>query len=104
MYDDDGTSTRTLEKQDFELLTFTASTQGKNITIDIKTGSEATYKRKVIRKFTILVPGEAFTSITVNGKPAIAAPGLKPISLAHGKFASALVEFTGKPVRVELTR
>lgn len=102
-YDDDGTSTRTLEKADYELITFTGVAQGGNISIDIKTNNEALYKRKQVRKFTILVPATAaFTSITVNGKPAAAAKATKPISLAGGKFASAVVEFAGKQTKIEL--
>lgn len=102
-YDDDGTSTRTLEKADYELITFTGVAQGGNISIDIKTNNEALYKRKQVRKFTLLVPATAaFTSITVNGKPAAAAKVIKPISLAGGKFASAVVEFAGKQTKIEL--
>lgn len=104
-YDDDGTNTKTLEKADYELITFTATTQGTTISIDIKTNNEAAYKRKQVRKFTILVPATAnFTTITVNGKPATATKAIKPISLAGGKFASAIVEFNGKPARVELVK
>ncbi len=104
-YDDDGTSTRTLEKADYELITFTATTQGTTISIDIKTNNEALYKRKQVRKFTLLVPGGSpFSTITVNGKPGVAAKAIKPISLAGGQFASAVVEFNGKPTKVELVR
>ncbi len=99
-YDDDGASTKTLEKADYELITFTAATQGSSISIDIKTNNEALYKRKQVRKFTILVPATgSFTTISVNGKPAAAAKAIKPISLATGKFAAAVIEFNGKPTK-----
>jgi oligosaccharide 4-alpha-D-glucosyltransferase len=104
-YDDDGASTKTLEKADYELITFTASTQGTAITIDIKTNNEALYKRKQVRKFTFLVPATAsFTTISVNGKPAAAAKAIKPISLVSGKFASAVIEFNGKPTQALLVK
>lgn len=104
-YDDDGVSTRTLEKADYELITFTATVQPSNISIEIKTNNEAAYKRKQVRKFTLLVPATAsFTNIMVGGKPAAAPKDSKPITLAGGKFVSAMVEFNGKPMRIELSK
>lgn len=104
-FDDDGASMRTLEKADYELITFNAATQGTSISIDIKTNNEALYKRKQVRKFTILVPASGdFTTISVNGKPAAAAKAVKPISLATGKFAAAVIEFNGKPTQVLLVK
>ncbi|WEK36261.1 MAG: glycoside hydrolase family 31 protein [Candidatus Pseudobacter hemicellulosilyticus] len=104
LFDDDGSSTRTLEKADYELVSFSGTTAGGKIVIDIKTNNEALYKKKQVRQFTLQVPSTAaFRTVLVNGK-AVKAGELreKPLSLANGKFATAVVEFNGKPTRVEL--
>lgn len=104
-YDDDGISTRTLEKADYELVTFSAQPQGGTITIDIKTNNEALYKRKNVRKFTLLVPaGAGFSGIRVNGKTAAPAANLKGLALSTGTFVGAEIEFTGKPIKVDLVK
>jgi oligosaccharide 4-alpha-D-glucosyltransferase len=106
-YDDDGVTNKTLEKADYELVTFKAATSGNNITIDITTNNQAVYGRKYKRIFRIELP--AGMSITpgayINGKPA-------PAELLGKRAASSLltggeyltVEFTGKPVKVEMVR
>lgn len=105
LYDDDGSSPRTLEKADYELISFAASTAGGRIIIDIKTNNEAAYKRKQVRQFTISIPATApFREVTVNGKPV--KPGAlspKTLPLCRGKFATVPVEFNGKPTKVEIS-
>lgn len=105
LFDDDGNSTRTLEKADYELVTFAGSTAGNVISIEIKTNNEALYKRRQPRQFVLTIPSATpFKEVRVNGK-AIAQPSVatKPISLAAGKFASAVVEFNGKLTKVEVS-
>jgi oligosaccharide 4-alpha-D-glucosyltransferase len=103
-FDDDGGSTKTLEKADYELITFAATPQGGLTTLDIKTNNEAAYKRKLVRRFTLLIPANAgFTTIRINGKPAPEAK-VKPISLVQGKFIAAVIEFSGKPIKLDLVK
>lgn len=103
-YDDDGSSTRTLEKADYELVTFAAQPQGSSISIDVKTNNEALYKRKQVRKFTLLLPASAgYSNIRVGSKAA--SPGkARKISLVTGQFVTAEIEFNGKPLRIELVK
>jgi oligosaccharide 4-alpha-D-glucosyltransferase len=104
LFDDDGANSKSLEKADFELVTFTATPHMGTVTLDIKTNNEAAYKRKQVRKFTLLLPASAgLTAISINGKPAVEAK-VKPISLVQGKFVAAVIEFTGKPIKVELSK
>ena len=104
-FDDDGTSTKTLEKADYELITFTGSKLGAVTTVEIKTNNEALYKRKNIRSFLITMPSATpFKEVRVNGKVVPQAAGKKKsLTLAGGAFASALVQFDGKLTKVELT-
>ncbi len=103
-YDDDGYSTRTLERADYELITFNGSTNGNLITIDLKTNNEAIYKRKQPRQLLITVPSNSpFKELKVNGQPVdLSKVPKKPVTLANGRFATALVEFSGKPTKIEL--
>lgn len=103
-FDDDGTSTRTLEKADYELITFSAQPQGSSISIEVKTNNEALYKRKQVRKFTLMIPATGgYPNIRVGGKAATAATA-KKISLVSGQFIAAEIEFSGKPLRIELVK
>ncbi len=92
---------RSLERAEYELISFTGSTRGNMITIGLKTNNPAAYKRKQLRSFTILVPGGAIKEVMVNGKPGkLATP--KPVTLAEGRFSAATIVFDGKPTTVEI--
>jgi oligosaccharide 4-alpha-D-glucosyltransferase len=100
-YDDDGAAPRSLERAEYELISFTGSTRGNTITIELKTNNPAAYKRKQLRSFTILVPGGSIKEVMVNGKPGkLTTP--KPVTLAEGKFSAATIVFDGKPTTVEI--
>ena len=100
-YDDDGAEPRTLERAEYELITFTGSTRGNMISIELKTNNPAAYKRKQVRSFTILVPGAAIKDVMVNGKPGKVVAA-KPVTLATGQFSAATIVFDGKPATVEI--
>jgi oligosaccharide 4-alpha-D-glucosyltransferase len=103
-FDDDGNASKTLEKADYELVTFKGITTGNKITIDITTNNPGNYGRRSKRKFMIEVPGGVTPEAMVNGKPV--APGdvgkhNDPFQNTSNQFIA--VEFAGKPVKVELT-
>jgi oligosaccharide 4-alpha-D-glucosyltransferase len=102
-YDDDGISTRTLEKADYELVTFKGITAGNKVTIDITTNNPNQYGKKYKRKFNIELPvALAAGQATVNGKP-VGATGkqLDPFQQITNEYVT--VEFVGKPIKVEIT-
>jgi oligosaccharide 4-alpha-D-glucosyltransferase len=104
-YDDDGISTRTLEKADYELVTFKGVTAGNKVTIDITTNNPNQYGKKFKRKFNIEIPvGIAGGQVMVNGKPV----GNESIGKQKDPFQQlsndfVTVEFAGKPLKVEIT-
>jgi oligosaccharide 4-alpha-D-glucosyltransferase len=100
-FDDDGATPRSLERAEYELISFTGSSRGNTITIELKTNNPAAYKRKQLRSFTILVPGGAIKEVMVNGKPGKLVTA-KPITLAEGQFSAASIVFDGKPTTVEI--
>lgn len=106
-FDDDGATNKTLEKADFELVTFKAVTQGNAITIDITTNNPNSYGRRSKRKFRIEVAGAAgiVSDVTVNGKAVAATAFSKqkdPFQQAEHEYV--VVEFDGKPTKVELDK
>lgn len=105
-YDDDGISTRTLEKADYELVTFRGVTAGNKVTIDITTNNPNQYGKKFKRKFNLEIPVglAAGQQVLVNGKPLDKESTGKqkdPFQQLSNDFVT--VEFAGKPVKVELT-
>jgi Alpha-glucosidases, family 31 of glycosyl hydrolases len=90
-YDDDGISTRTLEKADYELVTFKGVANGKMITIDITTNNPNQYGKRFKRVFTFEFPIGGVAQAKVNGKEVQLANGLVP------------VEFNGKALKLEVT-
>jgi oligosaccharide 4-alpha-D-glucosyltransferase len=104
-YDDDGVTPRTLERADYELVTFKGVTAGNKVTIDITTNNPNQYGKKFKRIFKIELPvALAAGGATVNGKPIEAAAFGKqtdPFQQLANEFVS--VEFNGKPVKVEIT-
>ena len=103
-YDDDGITNKTLEKADYEVLTFKGVTAGNRITIDITTNNPGNYGKRSKRKFLIEVPGGVTPDALVNGKP-VAPENIgkhnDPFQQTTNQFIS--VEFAGKPVKVEMT-
>jgi oligosaccharide 4-alpha-D-glucosyltransferase len=104
-YDDDGISPRTLEKADYELVTFKGVTAGNKVSIDITTNNPNQYGKKFKRTFKIELPvALAAGQATVNGKPVGADAFGKqtdPFQQLTNEFVT--VEFNGKPVKVEIT-
>jgi hypothetical protein len=69
-FDDDGNTTKTLEKADYELVTFKGIARGNAITIDITTNNPNNYSRRSKRKFRIEIAGSGIApDVAVNGKP-----------------------------------
>jgi oligosaccharide 4-alpha-D-glucosyltransferase len=105
-YDDDGTSTKTLEKADYELVTFKGITSGNKVTIDITTNNPNQYGKKFRRIFKIEFPVSlaAGQQVLVNGKP-LAPESIgkqqNPFQQISNDFVT--VEFNGKPMKVEMT-
>ncbi|HEY8896940.1 MAG TPA: TIM-barrel domain-containing protein [Niastella sp.] len=105
-YDDDGISTRTLEKAEYELVTFKGVTAANKVTIDITTNNPNQYGKKYKRKFNIELPTglAAGQQVLVNGKPV----GAESIGKQKDPFQQitndfVTIEFAGKPLKVELT-
>ncbi len=96
-FDDDGISTKTLEKADYELVTFKGVTNGQQSSIDISTNHEANYGKKFKRKFRVELPGNAADAL-LNGKPV----PTENISKT-GNLVAVSVEFTGKPLQLVIT-
>jgi len=102
-YDDDGSSTRTLEKADYELVTFKGITEGKKVTIDITTNNPNQYGKKFKRTFKFELPVAFASEATVNGKPVDAGNfGKQPDPFQQLSNEFLTVEFNGKPVKVEI--
>jgi oligosaccharide 4-alpha-D-glucosyltransferase len=104
-FDDDGISNKTLEKANYELVTFKGITAGNKVTIDITTNNPNQYGKKFKRKFNIELPVGIATGqqVLVNGK----AVGAESIGKQKDPFQQltndfVTVEFNGKPVKVEL--
>ena len=105
-YDDDGITPRTLERADYELVTFKGATAGNKVTIDITTNNPNQYGKKFKRTFKIEFPVAlaAGQQVLVNGKPLGAEGAGKqqdPFQQLVNEFVT--VEFNGKPVKVEIT-
>ncbi|NML19363.1 glycosyl hydrolase [Pseudoflavitalea sp. G-6-1-2] len=100
-YDDDGAEPRALERANYELVTFTGTTRGSMIVIDIKTNNVAAYKRKYQRTFTLLIPGNSVKEVKANGT-AVKVVAAKPVMLADGPFTAATIIFDGKPTSIEV--
>lgn len=103
-YDDDGISARTLEKADYELVTFKGVTAGNKVTIDITTNNPNQYGKRFKRTFKIELPVAlaAAQQATVNGKSAGAAGKQQdPFQQLTNEYVT--VEFSGKPAKVEIT-
>jgi oligosaccharide 4-alpha-D-glucosyltransferase len=106
-YDDDGNSARTLEKADYELVTFKGITAGDHITIDITTNNPNQYGKKFKRKFNIEIPNflVAETQVSVNGKPVAANSFGKQKDIYNTvDHQFVTVEFVGKPLKVEFAK
>jgi oligosaccharide 4-alpha-D-glucosyltransferase len=105
-YDDDGISTRTLERADYELVTFKGITTGNKVTIDITTNNPNQYNKRFKRSFKIEFPVAlaAGQQVQVNGKP-LGADGIgkQQDAFQQGSNEFITVEFNGKPVKVEVT-
>jgi len=106
-FDDDGSSTKTLEKADYELVTFKGITQGNAITIDITTNNPNSYSRRSKRKFRIEIAGAAGLdpNITANDKalPATAL-GKQKDAFQQKENEYVVVEFEGKPLKIEVDK
>jgi oligosaccharide 4-alpha-D-glucosyltransferase len=89
-FDDDGISTKTLEKAGYELVTFKGITSGNKVSIDITTNNPNQYGKRFKRIFRFELPKGA-AQATVNGKEVTLAGELVP------------VEFNGKTIKVEIT-
>lgn len=92
LFDDDGTSAKSLEKGDFELITFTGNAQRERVSVGISSNNPDAYKRRRTRTFTIGLPAAA-------GTPTRAFVANKPVEVVNGKVK---VAFEGKPVTVEI--
>jgi oligosaccharide 4-alpha-D-glucosyltransferase len=102
-YDDDGSSAKTLERADYELVTFKGVTAGNKVTIDITTNNPNQYGKKFKRTFKFELPVALAGQASVNGKPVDAGSfgkQLDPFQQLSNEFLT--VEFNGKPVKVEI--
>lgn len=106
-YDDDGITNKTLEKADYEVVTFKAITMGNAITIDITTNNPNNYGRRSKRKFRIEIAGAAGIdpNVTANGKtlPATAL-GKQTDAFQQKENQYVVVEFDGKPLKIEVDK
>ncbi len=82
MYDDDGKTNHTLEKGNYELITFKGKTINKKVLIDISSGG----KIKLSRKIVFIVPGQKIVS--VNNRPVTG--------------SDYQINYSGKPVHLEI--
>lgn len=94
-YDDDGTSPNALEKANYELVTFKGITAGNKVTIDITTNNPNQYGKRFKRKFNIELPVALAAGQPNAGKQT------DPFQQHSNEFIT--VEFSGKPVKVEIT-
>jgi oligosaccharide 4-alpha-D-glucosyltransferase len=105
-YDDDGITNKTLEKADYELVTFKGIARGNAITIDITTNNPNNYGRRSRRKFRIEIAGAAIDpNVTANGKQVAAtALGKQKDIFQQKENEYVVVEFDGKPLKVEIDK
>lgn len=105
-FDDDGSTNKTLEKADYELVTFKGITRGNVINIDITTNNPNNYGRRSKRKFRIEIAGSGIDpNVSANGKT-VAATALSkqkdPFQQKEHEYV--VVEFDGKPLKIELEK
>jgi oligosaccharide 4-alpha-D-glucosyltransferase len=101
-FDDDGITNKTLEKADYELVTFKGITAGDVVTIDITTNNPSNYGRRSKRKFLIEVPATSVEA-GANGKLLPAAnTGKRRDPFQQVEYSYVTVEFDGKPLKVEI--
>ena len=93
-FDDDGSSTGTLERANYEVVTFKGITSGNKVTIDITTNNPNQYGKKFKRKFNIEFPVALVPGQTNAGKQT------DPYQKVTNEFVT--VEFNGKPLKVEV--
>jgi oligosaccharide 4-alpha-D-glucosyltransferase len=106
-FDDDGTSTKTLEKADFEVVTFKGITEGNAITINITTNNPGNYGRRSKRRFRIEIAGAAAIdpNVTANGKALpTTAIGKQKDTFQQTEHPYVVVEFDGKPLKIQLEK
>lgn len=103
-YDDDGTTPKTLEKADYELITLTGQTVSSRINISINTNNLGNYKRKQTRKFRIAIPMSdgIFKEVKIDSKPVAADQFITNTDLFDNRFVLIPIEFAGKPMRIEI--
>jgi oligosaccharide 4-alpha-D-glucosyltransferase len=94
-FDDDGTSTNTLERANYEVVTFKGITSGNKVTIDITTNNPNQYGKKFKRKFNIELPVALLAGQANAGKQT------DPFQKVTNEFVT--VEFNGKPLKVEVS-
>lgn len=105
-FDDDGNTTKTLEKADYELVTFKGIARGNAITIEITTNNPNNYSRRSKRKFRIEIAGSGIApDVAVNGKhlPA-SALGKQRDAFQQKENEYVVVEFDGKPMTVDIDK
>jgi len=93
-FDDDGSSTGTLEKANYEVVTFKGIASGNKVTIDITTNNPNQYGKRFKRKFNIEFP------VALAAGQANAGKQTDPFQKAANEFVT--VEFNGKPLKVEV--
>ncbi|HSB91605.1 MAG TPA: TIM-barrel domain-containing protein [Flavitalea sp.] len=94
-FDDDGETSTSLAKEQYEVLNFQASPSNAGYMVTINTNNPNAYKKRAPRTFRLAIPSVAgqFLTVRVNGKEMKALPG-------NGE-ASILISFAGQPVNVE---
>jgi oligosaccharide 4-alpha-D-glucosyltransferase len=102
-FDDDGTSTKTLEKAQYEVVSFSGQMEYSRISITITTNNEPAYRRKQVRKIKLAIP---FTDalpkeVRVNGTTVTGITSGTEGS-DQLKFFYLPIEFAGKTMKIEM--
>jgi oligosaccharide 4-alpha-D-glucosyltransferase len=97
-FEDDGESSTTLAKEQYEVLNFQATPTSAGYMVTVNTNNPNSYKKRAPRTFNLAIPsvGGEFLTVKINGKETKALPG--------NKESSIMISFAGQPVNVEWIR
>jgi len=97
-FEDDGESSTTISKEQYEVLNFQASATAAGYIVTVTTNNPNSYRKGDPRTFKLAIPSVSgeFLTVKINGKESKALPG-------NGE-SSILISFSGQPLNVEWIR
>lgn len=97
-FEDDGESSTTIAKEQYEVLNFKASPTAAGYMVNVTTNNPNSYRKRSLRTFKLAIPSVSgeFLKVKINGVESKALPG-------NGE-SSIMISFTGQPLNLEWMR